>query len=124
MSCLGRFLLNSYRLVGEVLSTAFSHHNVKRPLLHNARDKIPAEEKESPMQAGHLDEASAMAKKISGAISRQNRRELRQLDAAAGTKNLWCAVNNITKSKAAKCNVPTSRPMTSTPFTLLPPPAP
>ena len=32
------------QLVGEVLPTAFSHHSAKRPLLHSARDKIPAQD--------------------------------------------------------------------------------
>ena len=50
---------------------------------------------------------AALANRISGAISRQNRRELRQLYAAnAGTKNLWRAVNTITKSKG--CDAPRS----------------
>src|SRR6218665_4038048 len=64
--------------------------------------KFLLQKKNRLMRGGLLEEASALAKRIASAISRQNRRELHKLDAAAGTKNLWRSVNSIIGSKTCE----------------------
>src|SRR6218665_231621 len=56
------------------------------------------------IRKNRIDEASSLALKIQGAISRVCDRELRNIDKKRGTSALWKAVNNLTKGPRQPVN--------------------